>query len=385
MKKIFSLIITTVLVLLPLSAFEWGGLLSESFKGNATELKTNNDLNFKQSNGVVLWANLPFINNSNWYLATQGSYKYTYSYNGFFKNGSFSQIADLDLLKLNGSMLFGDLGVSVAAGRYIVMDSTTKIFVQNCDGLTLKISKPFYNLGVYAGYTGLLNGNTVAFIDKDGNVESNQGDFYTSTHPYIPVLLSLEYPSLFLNQAFGLQLNGFIDLGTDSYNRFYATANLKGPIYGPFYYNLISSFGFDDFKSVTNFSSVSFMAFIADTTIRLNCEYASGNQFIFKPFKGFNSSVAYTASWAPEYSGVLLPGLDFIYSRKEINIELNGKFVLLYPEDELIIKGISGNLKTVTNIYSDLAFEASLSVYYDLETLGKTNNYSANIGLSIAF
>lgn len=385
MKKILATVISSLLILLPVSAFEWGGLLSESFKTNSTELSSINDFNFRQGNGISLWANVPIMNDSSWYLSTQGSYKYTYGFNGFLKNGSFTQVADLELLKLSGFMKFNDFGLGLSAGRYIVMDSTTKVFAQNCDGISIKISNPFYNLGIYGGYTGLINGNTAANLDKNGYVQCNTGDFYTTAHPYIPLSVSLDYPSLFLNQSLGFQLNGFIDAGEDKYNRYYLSSTLKGPIAGPLYYNFTTCFGTEEFTSVYNFSTLSFMFFLNSSTIKLNCEYASGEHFIFKPFRGFNSSLAYNASWNPEYSGVLLPGLEYIFSKKEICIELNGKFVMICPNEDIIIKGASGNLKTTTNIFSDVAFDLGVSVYYDLESEGKDNSYALNLGLSISF
>jgi len=384
-KKILSTIIAVLFVLSPLAAFEWGGLVTESVRANAAEVKTNDDLNFKQSNSISLWANLPFGNNTGWYLATQGSYKYVYSFNGFGKNGSLAQVADLDLLKLNGSLKIDDTSLTFALGRYIVMDSTAKVFAQNCDGISVKAARSFYTASLYTGYTGLLNGNNILTINKDGTLDTNQGDFYTKNHPYIPLSLSIDFPSLFLNQAVGFQTNMFFDLGSEKYNRFYLNANVKGPIYGPVYYNLSTCLGTDDFRSLFNYSALSFMVFVGSSTIKLNGEYASGKQLIFKPFRGFNSSVAYGASWSPEYSGVLLPGFDYIFSRREICIEVSGKYVMSYPEDTLIQKGVFGNLKTVTNIYSDLAFEIGMSVYYDLETMGKNNYYQANLGLALSF
>lgn len=385
MKKIISKVLAAFLIILPASAYEWGGLISDNFRFNTAKLDKLDDIYFKNGTGISLWGNLPLVNNSDWYISAQGSYKTNYSFRGLNKDATFSQIADLDLLKLNGNVKIKNSSISLSAGRFFVMDTTTKVFTQNCDGVSLKFTNQFANVGIYGGYTGLINGNTVVFIDKDGALENNSGDLYTSTHPYLPVLASIEFPSLFLNQTLGVQLSGFIDLGEDNYNRLYGTAYLKGPFGGPFYYSLTSCFGTEDFTTVNNLSILSLMCFVSRSTIKLNCEYASGEQFIFKPFKGFNSAIAYNANWYPEYSGLLMPGLDYIFSIKDICLETSGKFIMSLPEDEIIIQGVSADFKCLANIFSDVSYEVGFAFYYDLVNPGEIINYAINTGLSISF
>lgn len=385
MKKKISIFVVSLSLLFSVTAYEWGGLFSHSARTTAVDVSSLNSFYSRQTESLSLWANAHLFNSADWYVATQGSFKYNYSFTGLNQNGDTSKVLDLDLLKLNGNILIDDLGISLSLGRYIVMDNTTKVFVQNCDGFSFKITKPFINFGVYSGYTGLLNGNTVATLDKTGTVEINLGDMYTKTHPYLPVSVSLDFPSLVLNQAFGMQGLAFIDLGEDRYDRYYATLFLKGPLGGPFYYNFTSCFGTETFGEVFNYSTLSLMLFKRNLAVKLNCEYASGEQWIFKSFRGFNSSLAYNASWSPEYTGLLLPGFDIVASNKIIGFELKGKFVMEMPDENITIKGISGDVKTVINLFSDFALDLGLSIYYDLETSGELNNYSGNMGISISF
>lgn len=386
MKKIVTYLVSALLILSPVAAYEWGGLVSANLTGLSLDPSNVNNIFFNQSDGISLWANIPLTNDSNWHLATQASYTFNHSFVGMkIKDGESFNVFDIDLLKLSGAARIGNTSFSLGLGRFTVVDNTAKVFAQNCDGASLKIAASGCNFGVYGGFTGLLNGNKMETIAKDNTIEFNSGDFYSAAHPYVPLIASLDFPAAFLGQSFGMQVSGFLDLSEEKYDRYYGTLYLKGPVAGPLYYNLTSCFGTEDFTFVNNYSILSFQVLVNSITFNINCEYASGEQFIFKPFKGFNSVVAYNSPWTSTYSGLLLPGIEFIFSTKQISIEFDGKFVMLYPEDELIMQGVSADFKTVANVCSDVSLEIGAKYYYDLESSGEFNIYGLNLGLSISF
>lgn len=385
MKKVITFFITSLLFLIPAIASEWGGLVTTDITANSVDPEKTDNIFFRQTDGISLWAKDHIMNNPNWYLAAQGSYKFNYSFNGLNKNGKTGHLVNLDLLKLDGNVTIDDFNFSMALGRFIVMDNTAKIFSQNSDGISLKFEKPFASLGLYAGYTGLLNGRTVAILDKDGFIDINFDDIYSKTHQYVPLLISADFPSVFLSQSLGLQASGFIDLEKEKYNRYYGSFYMKGPIANSFYYNFITCFGTETFKEVNNYSELSFMMLLKSFGLGIDCEYASGEQWIFKPFKGFNVSNAYNAFWCPQYSGVLLPGLEISCSDKNVNFELKGKLVMLFPDNDIIIQGISADTNITLNIFADFAYNLGFQIYHDLESKGDLNYYKLNMGFNLSF
>lgn len=393
MKKKILTILTTFLFISQIFSFEWGGLLTENFKFTTQTFQDVENISFRQSNGISLWANIPFTNNGSWYLSSQASYKYNYDFVGFTKGNynNLQNIFDVDLFKLNGLIKLSESSIALSFGRYFVFDNTSKVFAQNCDGLSFKYNGQVVNFGIYAGYTGLVNGNNVITLAKDGSYEYEPQDFYGKTHPYVPLSLTLTFPSIIFNQSLGLQANAFLDLGTEKYNRLYGTLTLQGPIFWPVYYSFNSCFGIENYSDVSNLSILSFMVFIKSFTAKINCEYASGEQLVFKPFKGFNSSAAFVSSMNPEYSGLLLPGATFIFGIKDFYVELDGKCVMLYPKDKLIIQGFSVGLKSITNIYSDVAIDLSMNFYdnfhkdSEYSQLTGSQYFTCSIELSIAF
>lgn len=393
MKKKYLFPVIFFFLLSNLFSFEWGGLVSENFKISTIDLNSVNNANVRQSNGIALWANIPFTNDGDWYLATQGSYKYNYDFTGFNKNPTLQNIVDLDLFKLNGLIKINSYSFSLSLGRYFVVDNTAKVFAQNCDGISLKFSTQAINLGLFAGYTGLINGNNVVTLAKDGTVQHFPQEFYGKTYPYLPLSATITIPSLVFNQSLGVQFNAFLDLNEtqEKYNRLYGTLTLQGPIYGPIYYSLNSCFGCEDFSKINNLSILSFMFFYQAFTVKLNCEYASGEQWIFKPFRGFNSMSPYKTITNPEYSGLLLPGLEFVFSLKDLFLSFSAKYIMLFPEEVIIHNGFDFEFKSIINIYSDLSFDMAINFYDDFD-LNKSNEnaledqyFSYSMGLSIAF
>lgn len=393
MKKTILAILLCSLIC-PVFAIEWGGLFNEtgklSFGKQTGELEEVASISVRQSNGISLWCTVPFKSDLSWYMTTQASYKYYYDFTLLGNN--ITHIADLDLLKLNGTIKTSNGSFLVAAGRYIVMDNSGKVFSQNCDGLTLKYTTPFVSTSVYAGYTGLLNANNVSILNDEAlpdNGKETFMPFYTKVHGYVPLTLSVDFPSLFLNQAVSVQAEAFLDVekveDKDLFNRYYGTLSLSGPFGGPFYYSLVSVFGTTDFASLMNLSALSFQMYVDSISLKIGVEYASGAQGPFSPFIGFDSNPAYNSIYSPEYSGVLLPGIDFTFTKNQFCFMLNGKLVLGMPEDSITVKGINLNLKSYINIFSDMQLEVSGIGYYDLDTDNAESYYSANLGLLISF
>lgn len=395
MKKFFLSLIL-IISLVPAFAFEWGGLFTENAKvsicsinGNITDIAS---LSVRQSNGLSLWCKVPLKSDSSWYLASQASYRYNWDIT--LMDNYIDHIADLDLLKVTGTVKTSNGGFTLNAGRFIVMDNSGKIFNQNCDGVSAKYATQFISTSVYAGYTGLLNSKSVMILNEEGWADTGKTTglpFYNLAHGYVPLTLSVDFPSLFLNQSLSFQAEAFFDVGKYSIdtlnkiNRYYGSLSISGPIAGPCYYSLVTVFGTVDFDNIMNYSALDFQMYIKSISLKAGAEYASGKNGFLSPFIGFDSSTAYNSVYSPEYTGVILPQVEFGYSSNNFSTFLNGKLVLGIPESEIILRGIDFSLKTYWNILSDLQLEVSGVGYYDIYYKNAESFYALNVGLSLSF
>lgn len=365
------------------SAIEWGGLFTEDFKVSTSKFSTS-DMGFKQSNGISLWMNAPITEDGNTYFATQGSTKYYFDFGN--ENLLFTPLFDVELVKLAGRVNILQSQLAYSLGRFSISDLTGKIFSQMCDGALVKFTLPAFEVSAYAGYTGFLNGLTVSMLGPDKMPEAVEGSLYGKAHSYIPAFISLEMPYLFLNQTFNAQVSAFIDMEETEYNRVYGTFSLYGPIFGPLYYSVLTTLGIENFESISNYSCLSLQMFISSAiTIKINGEYASGQNAIFSPFVTVTSSPAYNSLESPELSGLILPNVDFILTTGNLFIGINGKLVMGIPEDEIIIQGANFNLSFIYNIFSDLQLGVSGIYYNDINTSGAQDNLAVNINVSISF
>lgn len=389
MKKSLLVTVLTAFFLLPVFSFEWGGLFTENAKGTIGDFSYFDTLSVRQSNSLCLWASVPFDEASNWYFAGQASYKYNLDFSILGK--TLTNIVDFDLVKISGVIPAGVNNITFSAGRFFVGDTTGKIFVQNCDGLLLNYNSLFTKMTLYAGYTGLLNGYNVYMLNPNGEVDSKNSvllKVYRQSPSYIPAIASVTFPSLFLNQSVGVQAIAILDVNGNSdskANRYYGTLNMAGPISGPIYYSLNTTFGSKDFKNVSNYSSLKLSYLNKTLTVKVGAEYASGNQAFLEPFVGFTSQAMLNSATAPEYSSMLLPGLDVIFSIKNLSFYFNGKVAVACPENSFSLQGVDASLKGYLNIFSDLRFDFGATMYYDIMKHGSENFYTANLGLTLSF
>jgi len=383
MKKIFVAFVSLFFV--PLFALEWGGLFTEDVKYIAPDIAQNCET-LRQANNLILWANAPFTDSGSTYVAGQASVRY---FTDIKQNDGFIPVYDVDLLKFSTNLYAGASVFSFSAGRFGVTDLTGKVFNQTSDGLSLKYTRPSMNFTAYAGYTGLLNAHNVTMLNKAEYLPSYNNGYYFA-YKYLPISLSMEVPSLFLNQSFNAQILAVIDgetpSGDKSYSRYYGSLAFMGPIAGSVYYSLVSSFCSENLKNISNYSAFTLQYYFGSVlNIRANAEYASGNQLIFEPFRGVTSNTAYNSSEYPELSGLFMPSLDLVFTVMGVYLGINGKVVMGYPESDLVMKGINLSTNILVNIFSDLQLGLYGSYYYDMNIQGQENNFILNLNLSLSF
>lgn len=378
MKRILISIIAAFSLLAPLSAFEWGGLLDN----NSKIICQNKTTAFSQSNGIYLWGSTNLSESGNMYIKGEGMYKYTY----LAPAKVLTQVADLDLLKFVGNFSKGKANINVAAGRFIISDLTGAIFAQNSDGAFVEYAAPKFGISAYAGYTGLLNSNAVSILDKNGNVFAPANKVYALATPYIPLCFTLSLPSLFMNQTLSFQANAFVDLTAEKYNRMYATANLTGPLAAKVFYNFVTDFGTENFKTISNFTKLSVSAFpVSGLYVTGAFEYASGNNGALSAFRGFSSRAAYSASRDFQTTGEIIPSVSVNYApTRKILVGADVKSVFSCPDSKVTATGLEADLNCIYNVFSDLNLTLSLSGFKGY-TDANLDNFTANLKIAVAF
>ena len=373
MKKRF-LLITAFFISTLSFAFEWGGVLSDD-----TKLTTNLDsVNFHQSNSLSLWSNLTFGSSGMTYLSAQGTFKYYWDLSKDSNQFTFPLI-NLDLLKFTSNGKYNASGSSFSLGRFLVSDFTSKIFSQTSDGLSFELSFPVINIGVYAGYTGLLNLSEISMLDTSGQIVSE-------AYSCIPASLTLSFPAAFLNQQISFQFMGFLEVPSFTSSRYYGTFLMKGPIAGPLSYQFYTSFGSLDFKNCTNLSELYF-SFSPNYMLSLSLggTYASGKIAFLEPFNGFTSNTAYNSILYPELSGVILPYISMLLIQSKFCSVMKVSGVFSMPEQDISFKGVDASLVMIFNIYSDLQLNFKASGFWDISDTGDETNLCFNLSASLAF
>ncbi len=371
MKKLLVSICTALFILsAPLSAFEWGGVIKDDTGITTPDFK---DITFKQSNALSLWFKAP-LGDSAFKLTGEGLYKYNLSVTK--DSTDFENILDLPLLKVDGKINAGKGLLSIAAGRFSTADATGAVFAQTSDGLSVNYALDTVKLGAYAGFTGLLNGLNVAMTaapEKDNKV-------YNPAYPYVPLGLTVELPSLFLNQNLTLQGYALFDCGSNKSSSYYGNLVLAGPITNIIYYNLSTSLASVNFKGFMNYTGFTLYVFpTEEIAVNAGLDFATADQGKLLAFTSLSPKGA-------EVSGKITPRAGFTYGNDVMCIELGGKFKIAYDSVKANYAASSADINAgfVYNIFSDLQLGLNITAQIDA-TEAKQNNFIANLNLALAF
>lgn len=371
MKKLIISICTVLLILsAPLAAFEWGGVIKDDTGIVTPDFKA---ITFKQSNAISLWFKAP-LGDSNFKLTGEGLYKYNFTANKAGKD--FVNIVDLTLFKLDGKINAGSGLLTINAGRFSVADTTGAVFAQTSDGISVAYALDSVKLGLYAGYTGLLNGLNVAMAVAP----EKQNKVYNMAYAFAPIGLTIELPSLFLNQNLTLQGYALLDCGANKSNMFYANIALAGPITNSVYYNLASSFGSVKFKNFMNYTGLTVYIFPADEiAVNAGIDFGTAAQ---SKLAAFTSASAKSA----DVSGKIAPKVGFTYGTDVMCFDFGAKYKIAYDTVKAKYAGAGADINAgfVYNIFSDLQVGLNVTAAIDT-TAAKQNNYTANLNIALAF
>lgn len=381
MKRILTAFISAILFLAPVAAFEWGGLVDNNSTINIYS-NTENPWGFKQANSVYLWASSPLNKDGNVYIKGEGMYQFVLNAPGT----QISNLADLDLFKIAGDFQNNSGTISFALGRFFISDLSGVVFAQNCDGAYVKYAGQKFGISAYAGYTGLLNSNTVTMLNAEGKAFAPANKVYALSTPFMPVAATVSLPNLFLNQTLSISANVFTDFSDAKSNRYYGALSLSGPLSSKVYYTLITDFGTENFKGLMNYSKADMAIFASATKmITFSAEYASGNHAGMVPFLGVSSHPAYSASQDAETTGVLVPSVGANLALTDNMLLSTGvKFPFTCPEKEIKASGVQLDVNYLFTVLSDVQIGASVSGFKGFNG-SELDKFSATLKAAVSF
>ena len=194
-----------------LSAFSWSGIVDNSskFTGNsdfsAVSLTQTNDIYLSFSTGLGEGGNMK--------LSGEGLFKNVLAGPVTPEaNLEDSVIADCDLFKFSGSWATGSGTVSLDAGRFFFSDASGSVFSQTSDGISVAYNALKLKAGLYAGYTGLLNGLNVSML---GTPAGEPAKVYSLCPAYIPVMVDFAFKALLETNTIGVQGDFFMPVDTE--------------------------------------------------------------------------------------------------------------------------------------------------------------------------
>ena len=368
-KLLFSLCTVFCIFAAPVASMEWGGLLFNDTGASATDFS---GVTINQSNGVSFWVKSP--------LGESGlafSSEFLYKFNLEITKGVdpvFTQLIDVPLLKVAGDLEAGSGILTLNAGRFYYVDSSTAVLSQVVDGVSVAYGLQTVKFGGFVGYTGLLNAlNTPMAMAPEKDQK-----FYNMAYPYVPVGAFVEFPAMGGNQSLEIAAYYLLDMGAAKTNLCYANLVLSGPITNSVYYNLTTSMGIVEFKDLMNYSSVAFMIFPSDAvSLNAGATFASADQGSLKSFMSpsINSVLA---------AGKITPKVALTYSTENMCIDFGGDFILAYDGSKYAPSTTDWNVGFIYNIFTDLQLGLSVNTSFDV-TGANAHNYKANLNLSLAF
>lgn len=341
-----------------LHSYEWGGILRESF-ACSKETSSDSTLIFSQKNGLDFWLQSPIAHKDNLNFKIQTLFDLNFDFGG--EVNSASSILDFDLIQFSFFKEFSSFSFFTNIGRIKYQDYTKKIISQKLDGIKGSILLPAFSVDCYFGFTGLLNSLNDRMLDLDGKIPNTEGMNYVFAKNYFPFSFLLKFPSESGKSCFVCEFTGVFDSQPEN-NRYYSTFAIEGSALKLFSYQLTTTFGLVDFRSISNLSVLKFDISLFEL-IKLNVEasYASGKQLYLSSFTGLTSFSAKDflhKEIAEQISCAMGVELDISL----VKADLNAKALFDYPENKLDFSGILIASNIDFEIFSDL--NAGFSGYY---------------------
>lgn len=379
MKKIIlAVFVSSFIFCQSIFATSWGGLVTNVSKFSLV----NEKIMVNQENAAFFNINDYLNSEKSLFIASEILFKS--QVNVIPKKTYFKPVLDTSLCKFSGNFIFGELPFNFSVGRFIYSDISGVIFSQASDGLVanLKIPKANVNLGVYAGYTGLLNRLNVNML---GNLYEENDSLYEFCPKYIPILATFNYsiPKILMN--IGVQADFFVSLEKYLTSNAYFTLNTNGAISTIGTYKVTGIFGLEDFSKLMIFASGDISFYLPNGIIGGGLEFASNSANGLASFTTITTRNAFNGFYENQTTSNFIPKINFSTTLSEnLLITLNEKFVFLLPENGFVFRGLDTGLNLVYNIFSDLRIGCNLDTYFDFSE-NTNSNYYLSLNASFAF
>ncbi|MCR5762335.1 MAG: hypothetical protein K6G00_03005 [Treponema sp.] len=381
---------------------EYGGLSTStlSAEGDSIEASAKTNLNTKAREDLTGWIRFPITKNEKLRFAGQATISTTYLQR--YKQARENKIGiDLDLFKISYIEKTGeDSTSSVSFGRFGYSHLTNVVFSQNNDGILFRYDSPKVKLGLYGGYTGLLNQQNVKILNEDGdNYRKIDEDLkwyehlYEWADPYVTTSVVMSFPYLFLNQTVAFEISSF--MGTKGpayddieleYNRYYATLSFSGPLAQRVSYAIATTMFTEKFNHLGNLTQLSFyyQTDFKNALISLAGVYASGNgNGPFSRFMAFTSSSATYALDAPEYSGLVKIGTSVsLKPLPNLYTSAGADVVFLCPNNTIEHDGWQWNAVAKLQCTNDFSITLTEYRYYSNDSTRDNGGASLKVSLS---
>lgn len=379
-------------------AIETGGLLTDDTK--FANVEKDGSLKLNQKNGVNLWLRQPLNQSGTSYFAAEGAFQTEYDASAEDSDDKLKLYADLNLFKLVLKKEFDSGDLQFSLGRFYNADLSGLVYAQNGDGAKLDANISRFAVSLFGAYTGLLNAKNITILDDDTpDLTDKSKTVYVLANKYVVGGLTVSLPHITASQTVSLEGFGAFSLESTTYNRFYGTVSLDGPIVSPVFYTISSTLGFakyDDEDMVKgNLTKVSISAYpdFKSMSVSLNGVYASGTQGPFEAFQGFTSSTAVNSLLEPEYSAVTKLGLSAtIKPIPTLLVSAGGDIIFDAGAgddgDEIKQAGFQYSLGANWQVVSDVSLGVSFGQYIGkddyADTIGE-NKTQLKISAAIAF
>ena len=304
-KKIICGVLVLVCIFSSAFSFDWGGSSNTSFSVYDAAIFPTEEATLSLAEKLSLWGKVSF--NKNISLNMEGNYQGSYDFE------TYTQKIDLQLFDLKMAFIPSTSAIiNVDLGRIFVSDSSRMIYGNLIDGGKVQFSLPTVDLGVFAGYTGLINSS---------------------------------------NNSFGLDVSSFIptDAKETRETSIYLELNSTGPIANSFYYDLSTAVSFLGSKTgIMANGAITYYPSFLSSMVAANVTFATDT------FASFVDP-ALVLGESNSLSGLLKAGL--VASIKPIDsllVQLAGDFVMDVQGSSLVKDSIQWNTSLKWQAMTDI-------------------------------
>ena len=319
-KKIICGVLVLVCIFSSAFSFDWGGSSNTSFSVYDAAAFPTEDATLSLAEKLSLWGKVSF--NKNISLNMEGNYQGTYDFE------KYNQKIDLQLFDLKMAFIPSTSAIiNVDLGRIFVSDSSRMIYGNLIDGGKVQFSLPTVDLGVFAGYTGLINSSNLAVVNSSQEIDFQK--IYSLAPAFVAV--------------------GLNATAKTRETSIYLELNSTGPIANSFYYDLSTAVSFLGSKTgIMANGAITYYPSFLSSMVAANVTFATDT------FASFVDP-ALVLGESNSLSGLLKAGL--VASIKPIDsllVQLAGDFVMDVQGSSLVKDSIQWNTSLKWQAMTDI-------------------------------